>query len=139
MFTFSFMPVADLKYHEITGQIIGCAMKVHRYFGPGFPEIIYKRTLAIELEKTRLTYSSETEREIFYEDRFIGKRRLDLLVENNILVELKAVAEINKGCYAQIINYLRVFSIEIGLLLNFGSGSLQFKRFINTKQSVKSF
>jgi GxxExxY protein len=139
MFTFSFMPVADLKYHEITGQIIGCAMKVHRYFGPGFPEIIYKRALIIELGKNNLTYDSETEREIFYEDRFIGKRRLDLLVENNILVELKAVAGINDGCYAQMINYLRVFNIEVGLLLNFGSGSLQFKRFINTKQSVKSF
>ena len=133
------MPVADLKYHEITGQIIGCAMKVHRYFGPGFPEIIYQRTLVIELEQNHLAYSSETEREFFYEDRFIGKRRLDLLVENNILVELKAVAEINNSCYAQVINYLRVFSIEVGLLLNFGSGSLQFKRFINTKQSVKSF
>jgi len=133
------MSVADLKYHEITGQIIGCAIKVHRYFGPGFPEIIYKRTLVIELEQNHLAHSSETGREIFYEDRFIGKRRLDLLVENNILVELKAVAEINNGCYAQVINYLRVFGIEVGLLLNFGSGSLEFKRFINTKQSVKSF
>jgi len=114
-------------------------MKGHRYFGPGFPEIIYKRTLVIELEQNHLAHGSETEREIFYEDRLIGKRRLDLLVENNILVELKAVAEINNGCYAQVINYLRVFSIEVGLLLNFGSGSLEFKRFINTKQSVKSF
>ena len=139
MFTFSFMPVTDLKYHEITGQIIGCAMKVHRYFGPGFPEIIYKRTLIIELEKNHLKYSSEIEREIFYEDQFISKRRLDFLVENNILIELKAVGEIDNSCYAQIINYLRVFNIEIGLLLNFGAGSLQFKRFINTKQSVKSF
>ena len=126
------MPVADLKYHEITGQIIGCAMKAHCYFGPGFPEIIYPITLVIELEQNHLAYSSETEREIFYEDRFIGKRRLDLLVENNILVELKAVAEINNSCYARVINYLRVFSIEVGLLLNFGSGSLQCKRFINT-------
>jgi len=110
-------------------------MKVHRYFGPGFPEIIYKRTLVIEVEQSHLAHSSETEREIFYEHRFIGKRRLDLLVENNILVELKAVAEINKGCYAQVINYLRVFSIEVGLLLNFGSGRLEFKRFINTNNS----
>ena len=113
-------------------------MKAHCYFGPGFPEIIYQRTLVIESEQNHLAYSSETEREIFYEDRFIGKRRLDLLVENNILVELKAVAEINNSCYARVINYLRVFSIEVGLLLNFGSGSLQCKRFINTKQSVKS-
>ena len=113
-------------------------MKVHGYFG-GFPEIIYKRTLMIELQKTSLTYNSEIEREIFYEERIIGKRRLDLLVENDILVELKAVTEINNGSYAQIINYLRVFNIEVGLLLNFGSRSLQFKRFVNTKQSAKSF
>jgi len=77
------------------------------------------------------------EREIFYEDRVIGKRKLDLLVENDIL-ELKAVTEKN-SCSAQIINYLRVFNIEVGLLLNFGSRSLQFKRFVNTKQSAKSF
>ena len=93
----------------------------------------------IELQKTSLTYNSEIEREIFYEERIIGKRRLDLLVENDILVELKAVTEINNGSYAQIINYLRVFNIEVGLLLNFGSRSLQFKRFVNTKQSAKSF
>ena len=133
------MQIDDLKYHEITGQIIGCSMKVHRYFGPGFPEIIYKRTLMVELQKIPLTYSSEIEREILYENRLIGKRRLDLLVENNILVELKAVTELNNGSYAQVINYLRVFNIEVGLLLNFGSASLQFKRFVNTKQSVKSF
>ena len=133
------MEITDLKYHELTGEVIGCAMKIHRYFGPGFPEVIYKRTLIIELEKANLTYTSEIEREIFYEERLIGKRRLDLLVANNILVELKAVTEVNNSCYAQIINYLRVFNIEVGLLLNFGSGSLQFKRFVNTKQTSKSF
>jgi len=77
------------------------------------------------LNSTSLTYNSEIEREIFYEDRVIGKRKLDLLVENDILVELKAVTEKN-SCSAQIINYLRVFNIEVGLLLNFVSGSLQF-------------
>ena len=133
------MGVAKLKYHKVTGQIIGCAMKVHGYFGPGFPETVYKRSLIIELQKNSLTYSSGIEREIFYEERLIGKRRLDLLIENNILVELKAVTEVNNSCCAQIINYLRVFNIEVGLLLNFGSASLQFKRFVNTKQSVKSF
>ena len=89
------------------------------------------------MNSTSLTYNSEIEREIFYEDRVIGKRKLDLLVENDIL-ELKAVTEKN-SCSAQIINYLRVFNIEVGLLLNFVSGSLQVKRFVNTKQSVKSF
>src|SRR6185369_14551756 len=88
------------------------------YFG-GFPEIIYKRRLMIELQKTSLTYKSEIEREIFYEERIIGKRRLDLLVENDILVELKAVAGKNKSSYAQIIKYLRVFNIEVGLFVEF--------------------
>ncbi len=81
------MEIVDLKYHEVTGKIIGGAMKIHRYFGPGFPEIVYKRALVIDLEKANLTYSSEIEREIFYEERLISKRRLDLLVENNILAE----------------------------------------------------
>jgi len=133
------MATTELKYHEITGQVIGCAMKVHRYFGPGFPEIVYQRTLMIELKIIPLVCDSEVEKEIFYEGHLITKRRLDLIVENNILVELKAVVEIDNSCYAQIINYLRVFNIEVGLLLNFGASSLQFKRFINTKQSVQSF
>jgi len=114
-------------------------MKVHSYFGPGFPEIVYKRALMIELQKIPLAFDSETEKEICYEGEIINKRRLDLLVDENILVELKATTAIDNSCYAQVINYLRVFRIEVGLLLNFGTSSLQFKRFINTAESMKSF
>lgn len=78
----------------------------------------------IELRKISLTCLSEVETEIVYEDEVIGKRRLDVLVEDNILFELKAVVELDNGCYAKIINYLMVFNIEVGLLLNFGSNSL---------------
>jgi len=127
------MTVTDLQYHEITEKIIGCAMKVHRHFGPGFPEIVYKRTLMIELEKIGLEYASELKRDIYYQGRFIYKRRVDLIVNKKILTELKAVAAIDNCCYEQIINYLRVFELEVGLALNFGARSLQFKRFINTK------
>jgi GxxExxY protein len=133
------MAVTELKYHQLTEKIIGCAMKVHRYLGPGFPEKVYKRALLIELQKLSLKCSSEIEREIRYEGQLISKRRLDLMIETSILTELKAVVEIDNRCYAQIINYLRVFHIEVGLLLNFGAPSLQFKRFINTNQSVKPF
>jgi GxxExxY protein len=122
----------DLKYHELTEKIIGCAMKVHRYFGPGFPEIVYKRALMIELQKAGLSFMEEVEKEIIYEDKLIYKRRLDLIVENVILLELKALKEVDNGDYNQIINYLRVFKMEVGLLLNFGAPSLQFKRFINS-------
>lgn len=126
------MGVENLKYHEITEKIIGCAMKVHRYFGPGFPEIVYKRALMIELEKIDLNAEQEVETEILYEDRLIYKRRLDLIVETIILVELKAQKEIDNGDYNQIINYLKVFKMEVGLLINFGSPGLQFKRFVNS-------
>jgi GxxExxY protein len=132
------MSAHELKYRELTGQIIGYAMKVHRYIGPGFPEIIYQRALVIELEKASLGYVSQFEMDVYYEDRLIGRRKLDLLIEKKVLIELKATTEITDRDYAQIINYLRVFKLEVGLLLNFGSKSLQFKRFVCLEQSVKS-
>ena len=126
------MAVQDLKYHEITEKIIGCAMKVHRHFGLGFPEIVYKRALMIELKKIGLRFKQEIEREIIYDDQLIYKRRLDLIVEDVILVELKAITEVDNKDYNQILNYLRVFKLEVGLLINFGATSLQFKRLINS-------
>ena len=126
------MAVQDLKYHEITEKIIGCAMKVHRYFGLGFPEIVYKRALIIELEKIGLKFRQEVEKDIIYEGNCIYKRRLDLIVDDVVLVELKALKEVDRTEYNQILNYLRVFKLEVGLLLNFRAPSLQFKRLINS-------
>lgn len=126
------MSVQNLKYYELTEKIIGCAMRVHRYFGPGFPEIVYKRALMIEFEKIGLTYRQEVEKDIIYEGKTIHKRRLDLIVENVVLLELKAQKTVDNGDYNQILNYLRVFKMEVSLLLNFGASSLQFKRFVNT-------
>lgn len=121
----------DLKYHELTEKIIDCAMKVHRHFGPGFPEIVYKRALIIELRKIGISCKEEVERDIIYEGKVIHKRILDLLVEEVVLLELKALKEVDKSEMNQILNYLRIFKIEIGLLLNFGSSSLFFKRYIH--------
>ncbi len=123
----------DYKHSELTGKIIGCAMKVHRVIGPGFPEIIYMRCLMIELKKAGLTYESEVEKDIYYEGIKVGSRRLDLIVENKVIVELKAVTEVEPRFYIQIINYLKIFKIEIGLLINFGNTSLQYKRFANSR------
>ena len=126
------MAIQDLKYRELTEKLIGCAMKVHRYFGLGFPEIVYKRALIIELKKIGLKLKQEIEKDIIYEEKLIYKRRLDLIVEDVILVELKAIKEVDAVDYNQILNYLRVFKLEVGLLINFGGESLQFKRLINT-------
>jgi GxxExxY protein len=120
----------EYKYSDITEKVIGCAMKVHSWFGPGFPEIIYQRSLLIELGKAGFNCKAEVEKELFYEESFVGKRRLDVIVEEVILIELKAMSELDNSCYNKIINYLRVFKMEVGLLLNFGAASLQFKRFV---------
>ena len=123
----------EYKHSELTGMIIGCAMKVHRVIGPGFPEIIYMRCLMIELKKSGLNFETEVERDIFYEGIKVGSRRLDLIVDNKVIVELKAVTEVEPLFYNQIINYLKIFKIEIGLLINFENISLQYRRFANSR------
>ena len=132
------MVLQQYIHADITEKIIGCAMKVHRYFGLGFPENIYRRALVVELEKIGLKCKAEVEKDIYYAEHFIGKRRLDLIVEDKVLVELKAISELDKAAYNKMINYLNVFKIEVGLLLNFGFESLQYKRFVNTKNNQRN-
>ncbi len=123
----------NYKYSDLTKTIIGLAMKVHRKLGPGFPEIIYKRALIIELKRAGLSFVVEKEQEIFYDEESIGARRVDILVEDKVLLELKAISEFRPIDFSQIQNCLEVFKIEVGLLINFGAMSLQFKRFVNSK------
>lgn len=125
--------IHNLKYADITEKIIGGAMKVHSTIGPGFPERIYHRCLIIELGLLGLKCQSEIEKDIFYTGIKVGCRRLDIIVEDKVLIELKAISEMNNGEINQIINYLNLFQLEVGLLLNFGKPSLQFKRFVNSK------
>lgn len=119
------------RHAELTGIIIGCAMKVHRVIGPGFPEVIYLRCLVIELKKRGLICEIEIPKDIFYEGEHVGSRRLDLLVNGLVIVELKAIFELDNLYFSQVTNYLKVFKVEVGLLINFGSKSLQYKRFAN--------
>lgn len=118
----------EYKYSELTGKIIGCAMEVHRILGNGFQEVIYQRALTIEMRKQGLEFSREHEMEIFYKGESIGARRVDFFVEGKVMVELKAVIQLEDVHLAQAINYLEAYGMEIGLLINFGSQSLQFKR-----------
>ena len=106
-------------------------MKVHTQLGLGFPEVVYKRALIIELKKAGLLFLVEKEQDIFYGNEWVGARRLDILVEEKILLELKAISELNNAHYNQIQNRLQAFKIKVGLLINFGNTSLQFKRFVN--------
>jgi len=124
------------KYSDITKKIIGCAMKVHSTLGNGFQEVIYQRALAIEMSKQGLSFAREMEMDIYYDKEHIGTRRVDFFVEDKIMVELKALVNIEQVHIAQALNYLEAYQIEIGLLINFGAPSLQVKR-LTIEQKLK--
>ena len=122
-----------MKHKDLTEAIIGCAMKVHNQLGNGFQEVIYQRCLAIELNKANLTFARELEMSIYYDSIKVGTRRVDFFVENLIMVELKAIIQLEDAHLAQAMNYLEAYQMEIGLLINFGARSLQFKRVHNNR------
>ncbi len=121
------------KYSDLTSKIIGCAIEVHKRLGNGFQEVIYQRALAVEMNLAQISYSREFEMPIFYREEQIGTRRVDFLVEGVISVELKAITQLEDVHFAQAINYLEAYNLEIGLLINFGERSLNFKRLTNKK------
>lgn len=120
-----------MKHEELTHKIIGCAMNVHSTLGNGFQEVIYQRAMAIEMAKQHLSYQREMEMDIYYEGEHIGTRRVDFFVEGDIMVELKALINLEDVHLAQAMNYCQAYNLPIGLLINFGSKSLQFKRVYN--------
>jgi GxxExxY protein len=126
-----------MKYEDLTRRIIGCAMEVHKQLGNGFQEVIYQRALAIEMHLQALEFSREHEMQINYKGNDIGTRRVDFFVSNVIMVELKAIINLEDVHIAQAMNYVEAYDLEIGLLINFGAKSLQFKRVHNNKKAIK--
>ena len=106
-------------------------MKVHSALGNGFQEVIYQRALSIEMEKEGLSFTREMEMDIFYEGIQIGTRRVDFFVEQKIMTELKALTALEDVHLAQAMNYCQAYNLPVGLLINFGSKSLEFKRVYN--------
>jgi GxxExxY protein len=121
------------KYSDITSKVIGAAIEVHKILGNGFQEVIYQRALEKEMRLHSLNFQREFEMPIFYKKEQIGTRRVDFIVEHVISVELKALVKLEDVHLAQAINYLEAYNLEIGMLINFGAKSLQFKRLINSK------
>ncbi|HMM12706.1 MAG TPA: GxxExxY protein [Bacteroidales bacterium] len=126
------------KYSDLTGKIIGCAMRVHAALGNGFQEVIYQRAMEIEMADSGLSFSREHEMPVYYKNQQIGTRRVDFLVEGVVSVELKAIIQLEDVHLAQAINYLEAYDLEVGLLINFGAKSLQQKRLQNKKFNQKN-
>lgn len=119
--------------NALTHKIIGCAMQVHNTLGNGFQELIYQKALAIEFAFQQIAFAREMEMPLFYRGEYIGSRRVDFFVEDRVMVEIKAVEKLEDVHKAQAINYCEVYNIAHGLLINFGSTSLEFKRVYNKK------
>jgi GxxExxY protein len=131
--------MSELKYKETTEKVIGAAMKVHAALGNGFQEVIYQRALAIEFKYLGLPFEREFNMKVYYRGEEVGERRVDFLVDNKIMVELKAIINLESVHLAQAKNYLEAYNVEVGLLVNFGAQSLQFKRLENKKFQTDSF
>jgi len=129
----------DYKYSKETGLIIGLAMEVHRHLGSGFQEVIYQRALEKEFTKHLFPFKREFTMPVMYKGEKIGTRRVDFIVFDYISVELKAVTKLEGAHFVQAINYLEIYNLEIGLLINFGSSSLQFKRLLNSKMVDQAY
>lgn len=118
---------------EVTYKIIGCAMQVHNQLGNGFQEVIYQRCLAIELDKAKLKFGREVEQPVYYDGIEVGVRRADFIVESTVVVELKALINLDDVHIAQAKNYVVAYDYSVGLLINFGAQSLQYKKLFNPK------
>jgi GxxExxY protein len=122
-----------MQYKDLTYKIIGCAMEVHKYLGNGFQEVIYQRALAIEMDLQGINFQREFGMPLHYKGQNIGTRRVDFFVEDCIMVEIKALVDLEDVHLAQAMNYVEAYNLEIGLLINFGAKSLQHKRVHNNK------
>ena len=120
---------------ELTYKINGCAMKVHNTLGNGFQEVIYQRCLAIEMKRAGLEFEREKEQKIYYDQFEVGTRRADFVVENSVIIELKALTNLEDVHLAQAKNYVVAYNFPVGLLINFGATSLQVKKIYNKKHS----
>lgn len=121
----------NLELKELTGRIISCAIGVHKKLGPGFLESVYQIALPMELAKNKLNVETQKGIKIFYDNKEIGLHRLDLVVEGQVIVELKTVKEFDDSHTAQLISYLKASGLKVGLLMNFAKEVLKIKRVVN--------
>ena len=122
-----------MKHEDLTYKIIGCAMEVHKHMGNGFQELVYQKALAIEMQMQGIEFTREYEMPLTYKGYDVGTRRVDFFVEKMIMVEIKAIINLEDVHLAQAMNYVEAYNLEIGLLINFGAKSMQHKRVHNNK------
>ena len=126
----SVIPKKQVFHKDLSFKVIGCAQKVHRILGPGFPESVYHKALCYELINTKIPFESEKIIEVFYDGKICGEFRADLVVEDKIILELKALDELNGSHIAQAISYLKATGLKLAILMNFGTEGLETQRVV---------
>jgi GxxExxY protein len=121
----------DLLYPELSYRIMSAVFEVHNQLGPGFTEDIYENALAMELELQGIPFERQKQIQVFYKGRFVGNYRLDIVIDEKIILELKAVSALNEIFRAQIDSYLYATGLQLGILINFGSKRVQSDRIPN--------
>jgi len=120
----------DIRHRKLSFDVVGCAQRVHRVLGPGFPESVYHRAMCHELGKAKIPFASEKSVEVFYENISCGRFRLDLVVDGKIVLELKALSGFCDDHIAQALSYLKATGLRLAILLNFGGKSLESRRVV---------
>ena len=123
----------EWKHGDLTRRVIACAMEVHRVLGAGFPEYVYRRALKIEFDANNITAEEEYPLPLFFKGIHITTRRIDFMIDQLFGLEIKAKAALEPGDFVQSLNYITAWNLEFGMLMNFGSPSLQFRRLDNKK------
>ncbi len=126
--------MTEIFCKELSYKVMGLAFNIHRKLGPGLLESVYEKAFCVELEHSGVPFSSQHNFPVYYRDTLIGNYVADLVVDNSIILELKAVKEMNKVMEAQIINYLKISGIPVGYLINFNSLRLSWKRFVSKRE-----
>ena len=124
---------SEYLHSELTGQILSVAFEVHQQLKFGFQEKVYQNAMIVEFGKRKILFEPEKEMDIIYKGVLVGQRRVDFLVANTILVEIKSVSLLDNNHLAQAINYLEVFNLEVGLLINFGASKLEYRRVVHPR------
>jgi len=127
------MQVQKYLHADLTHQIIGAAMEVHGTLGNGFLESVYEESLAIEMKLRGIAFERQVPANVVYKSQIAKQFFCDLVIDGKVLVELKAIKKLTENEYAQVLNYLKATGFELGLLINFGAKSLEFKRVIRNQ------
>ncbi len=122
--------MSNIIYKELSDQIIGCAITVHKIVGSGFLENVYEQSLCVELKLNNISYTRQKVYSIFYKNNPVGVYIADMVVENKVIIELKSVPFINRNMEAQLLNYLRVSKVPVGYVINFRNAVIEFRRFV---------